>query len=67
MWSKERAKLPINGKMKLSEGVISLELIMKCTELRLNLDYRDIEKIKNTYDKKYTEIRQNSEDNDRKQ
>ena len=29
--SQERAKLPINGKMKLSEGVISLELLMKFT------------------------------------
>ena len=52
--SQERATLPINGKMKLCEGVICLELLMKFIELRLNIDDREIENTENTYEKKFT-------------
>ena len=47
--SQERATLPINGKLKLCEGVICLELLMKFIELRLNIEDSEIEDTENTY------------------
>ena len=52
--SQDRETLPINGKMRLCEGVISLELLMKFIELRLDIDEREIDNNKKRYEEKLT-------------
>ena len=53
--SQQRTTLPINGRLKLSEGTISLELYMKFTKLKV-IKYTDINQIMETYGRKNKEI-----------
>ena len=53
--SQERTTLPINGRLKLSEGKISLELLMKFTKLRI-IDDTEMEHIRKTYGTQHTKI-----------
>ena len=46
--SKEISTLPINGKLKLREGKLYLEIYMKFIKLKMNIEDKDFENQKNT-------------------
>ena len=47
--SKEISTLPINGKLRLREGMIYLEIFMKFIKLKLDIEDKEIENTKNHY------------------
>ena len=53
--SQQRTTLPINGRLKLSENTISLELYMKFVKLKV-ITHTDINKVMKTYEPKSKEI-----------